>query len=126
MGILAEILGISDSFVKVVNIDDNTESGRRKRDASNSANLMFEVGSLAGNAPTARAAGPKSEMELGELLAIQNKVLEAKTVCTIKSEMKAKLDIDVIGITVNGVDDEAPAQRAMTFDGADPFASADI
>merc|ERR1711920_640537 len=55
-------------------------------------------------------------MDIDELLAVQNKVLQAKTVCTIKTEMKEKLDIDVVGISVNGVDDnDAPAQRSATF-----------
>ena len=68
---------------------------------------MFEVGSLAGlaNKPVARGGGNSDRLDLDELLAVQNKVLQARTVCSIKSEMKEKLDIDVVEISVNGPED---------------------
>jgi hypothetical protein len=115
--ILADILNVDKSFVKVVNIDSLNANRRSRRElGQNSAQLMFEVGSMisGNNGPVARAGGSKNKnMDIDELLAVQNKVLQSRTVCTIKEQMKTKLDITVIGITVNGVNDDAPGKLIL-------------
>jgi hypothetical protein len=125
--ILASILNISSSNVKVVNIrEDSTAAGSRKRRQSMNefrASLMFEVGTLDQSELGARSGGfggDDTELGVDELLAIQNTMFEARTVCKIKTEMKSQLNIDVVQVSVDGIDEEgAPVSRSESFDGFD-------
>ncbi|CAG5096144.1 Oidioi.mRNA.OKI2018_I69.XSR.g14489.t2.cds [Oikopleura dioica] len=104
--ILASILGVSDKNVKVVNIGQSS-TRRRRSIGSNAAKLTFEVGSMASmGGPTARSMGFNDDLDMESLNDLQRKIIEAKTVCTIKSEMKEKLNLEVVQISVNGVDQE--------------------
>merc|ERR1712176_137004 len=104
--ILASILGVSDKNVKVVNIGESSKR-RRRSIGSNAAMLTFEVGSMASvGGLSARSMGLNDDIDIDALNNLQRKIIEAKTVCTIKSEMKAKLNMEVVRISVNGVDQE--------------------
>jgi len=104
--ILASILGVSDKNVKVVNIGQSS-TRRRRSIGSNAAMLTFEVGSMASmGGLKARSMGLNDDIDIDALNNLQRKIIEAKTVCTIKSEMKTKLNMEVVRISVNGVDQE--------------------
>ena len=116
--ILASILNISSDHVKVVNI--KSSNGRRRRsDGSFQAELMFEVGN-AGALDLGARSGSIVDDNLGldELLAVQNKMFQSRTVCEIKSEMKKELNIDVVQVSVDGVEsDGTPSENRAEFMG---------
>ena len=117
--ILASILNISSDHVKVVNIKSSLTGRKRRSDGSFQAELMFEVGNSGALDLGARSSSIVDDsLGLDELLAVQNKMFQSRTVCEIKSEMKKELNIDVVQVSVDGVDnDGTPSENRAEFTG---------
>jgi hypothetical protein len=97
--ILANILGISQSFVKVVNIKSDEKTNRRRRSVGekNRAELMFEIGSLLRTMLQSRSAAfsddkkdrtIEEDMSMDELISIRNKMMSTRTVCQIQQDFR--------------------------------------